>query len=123
MTQLYINVTRLVTMPSICRYQQLDELLDGDGFEEYNELVCEVLSDGILRRNGRIELQFFLDTYVLTVPSLTVSVRVGSASDERNEMDNRYVLDLEVVERSAIEVVGYVVYEIHVIISLNLLIS
>lgn len=93
-------------MPSICRYQQTDDSDGRDRFDENAELVCDVGSDGILRHDDRIELHFHLDTDVLTVPSLNISVRVESASDERNLVDNRHMLELAVLERSAIEVVG-----------------
>lgn len=112
-------------MPSNCRRPQTDYQLDDDVNEEYYSLLCDVGIGGILQREDRSKLQFYLDTTVLTVPSIRIGAYVWSASNERNFVDNRQMLDVAVEERSAIEIVGYVavVWELngfHIVHNINI---
>lgn len=105
MTQLSIIATRFLTIPSNCQ-RQLTENFAVEGARQ--ELICNVVSGGILYRNDRTQLEFVLDTSVLTVPSLMVNVSVWSAGDERDDTDNRRAVEVPLVERSTLEIVGFV---------------
>lgn len=93
-------------MPSFCRRHQNEDLQDLPNNDLLTQLVCDFQSDGILRQDGRMELYFNLDTDVLRVPGLSFSAQIWSASDERNELDNRNVMMLDTVEKSAIDIIG-----------------